>query len=39
LVFVSVVSKSSWAVVVTTAWPGPTTLSSMFCSEVLSRFW
>jgi hypothetical protein len=25
--------------VVTTACPGPTTLSSMFCSEVLSRVW
>ncbi len=23
----------------TTAWPGPTTLSSMFCSETFIRFW
>ena len=37
--FVSVWSKFSSAVVVTTAWPGPTTESSMFCSDALSRFW
>jgi hypothetical protein len=39
LVFVWVWSKSSSAVVVTTAWPVPTTLSSMFCRELFSRFW